>query len=622
MKGGDRVLQYPTNVSIDNQTIDYSVAGVPFEWTFNGDILSTIIFIMKDYNTGEQIGNYDGYSWYQEEDYFMPLAYNGDTVTSRVYPVSAGNDYTVQMLLVQFDPEGENYIADMPVARGVVSEPYNEQAYNRNELFIEPYLECIYEFKSSVASNVRTYVPLYYTNGYQITYAIVRIGNETRVITSYETAEYNEKDTETRRAIAHLNEKFSTFPPAGTPYQIYVNYIYAPEYFFKCRSTPEITMGVENITEYPMSLEFTAEYSQAENTLISSYYTDLYCGNSYGSYPIHVGTTYEKYSQNIEAQYWYPYLAYGLSGNWIGYTYYKFVIHLTTNDGCKVNYEKAFQIPSLLNEVSVNNVSVRMWDKKFTIPNSEYKQEVTLSCDYEGADSGDCLLFFRKNINTNEVVPIVPVNWHGSSVVDVAVPNKGEFEYVIQLVDVDGLPYQNGRATVEVKTNMSGYSITALKPIDEGTRTDTGIKEYLANGSWLFVGDISDTTITLNRDIAVHLGYNQYPSTSNTAVKYMSGTFSGMLGYVECLSEYGDNPNRQSQYVDDIEVVKAWREFITQDCEYLLKSEKGDVWIVRIIESPTIDYQENHHTVPARVNFTWVETRSVKDTIIRANAVG
>jgi hypothetical protein len=77
-----------------------------------------------------------------------------------------------------------------------------------------------------------------------------------------------------------------------------------------------------------------------------------------------------------------------------------------------------------------------------------------------------------------------------------------------------------------------------------------------------------------------------------------------MIGYVNCA---------ERKYIDDIALVQAWRKFITSKNPFLLKSQKGDVWVVEITENPSTTYDESHSSIPTTFSFSWAEICNVND---------
>ena len=88
----------------------------------------------------------------------------------------------------------------------------------------------------------------------------------------------------------------------------------------------------------------------------------------------------------------------------------------------------------------------------------------------------------------------------------------------------------------------------------------------------------------------------------------MSGTFNGAIVQANCDGEV--------KWKDDINLVKAWRDFITRDCIYLLRSQKGDVWVVNVIDNPTTTYDEKYKPITTSVSFNWAECASIDDIMV------
>jgi hypothetical protein len=99
----------------------------------------------------------------------------------------------------------------------------------------------------------------------------------------------------------------------------------------------------------------------------------------------------------------------------------------------------------------------------------------------------------------------------------------------------------------------------------------------------------------------VHVGTSTYPTIAGTNNKYQSGTFSANLLTLECQTE---------TISDDIEKVRKWLDFITDDCLFILKSDKGDVWIVAISDNPSRSYDESIDNVLTKVSYSWTEVDS------------
>ena len=152
-------------------------------------------------------------------------------------------------------------------------------------------------------------------------------------------------------------------------------------------------------------------------------------------------------------------------------------------------------------------------------------------------------------------------------------------------------------------TQMRGCSITELLPFDEPYQWGTR-KRYYIGDQWKFVGDIQDTTITQNMDKYAHVGYGTYPQITSTKTCYLSGTISAMNGYVDCTTK---------KYTDTVDLVRAWRQFVSRQAIYMLKTQKGDVLVVGVVDNPTTTYSESIKEIPTTFSFSWVELCDISD---------
>ena len=210
--------------------------------------------------------------------------------------------------------------------------------------------------------------------------------------------------------------------------------------------------------------------------------------------------------------------------------------------------------------------------------------------------------YYRENLDTGEIRLL-------ESVTDVTVPTRGHFKYyetIRKLTDGDTYRYVKGISSDEITldgTQMRGCSITELLPYDEPYQWGTR-KRYYIGDQWKFVGDIQDTTITQNMDKYAHVGYGTYPQITSTKTCYLSGTISAMNGYVDCTTK---------KYTDTIDLVRAWRQFVSRQAIYMLKTQKGDVLVVGVVDNPTTTYGESIKEIPTTFSFSWVELCDISD---------
>lgn len=123
---------------------------------------------------------------------------------------------------------------------------------------------------------------------------------------------------------------------------------------------------------------------------------------------------------------------------------------------------------------------------------------------------------------------------------------------------------------------------------------------------WHFISDIDSGNITHNINPTLHVGTSNYSVTTRNQNIYESGTFTANLLTVEC---------PDGEIIDDIQRVKAWKKFISGDNSFLLKSAKGDVWVVNITNNPTRTYQESYEPIFTNIAYEWAECKDVNKCV-------
>lgn len=605
------MLQYPTNLNLDGQTFDPEIAAFnnKISFTFNGDFLTHVLYKVYDYNTGEQVkvsgSAYPSPSGYQDH---RVLKYNGETFETAygyLSSLTAGHDYALQLQLVQYTRDGSAPLCDMFVLRGLTQENYlTTDTY----VTIEDNIANIYEWDTEMLYGLRHPSQIWGVNAGVMT---IVIGNEKRYITTY--------NPET--GVAEISAVFSNTIPAGTPYQIYANYKVSPLYFFKCRSVPFTTLELEINKDSDLTHHVSGTFSQAQNSLINYYTLALY----YGTSPSNPDTWYkidetEKiYSQNIDYKFYDDYLLRIItSGAQATYAiYYKVIATVYTSDGMTTTKESNI-VRAYGSDVTCPTTSVELIitdldradtfysDDPYTAPVRMPKQSIDIRVSTSASfPTGTFFQYYRENVRTGETV-ILDEDY------DFFVPTKGTFKYYAvprilvgnaETEQDDLMTYLKGIGVAEITTNMTGYTITELQLMPDSYQRGTRLR-YKVGDQWKFVGEISDTTVTQNTDKYLHVGYGTYPSLTTTKTNYMTGTLTAMSGYVNCTTH---------KYVDNIDLIRAWREFITRPTIYMLKSQKGDVWIINVTDNPTTTYEEMQREIPTTFSFNWAECCSVDD---------
>ena len=155
-----------------------------------------------------------------------------------------------------------------------------------------------------------------------------------------------------------------------------------------------------------------------------------------------------------------------------------------------------------------------------------------------------------------------------------------------------------------VTLNFNGWAIFSLSPIeDRMNKTEMKIGE-----EWTFISAINSGDITRNINSGLLVGVSAYGKTSRNNTIYESGSFTANLLTVDCPS---------GEIVDDIDRVRKWMKFICGDNPFLLKSEKGDSWVVNIVNSPNRRYDETLNPIFTNVSYEWAESKDIRDIVIK-----
>lgn len=600
------MLQSPTNIYPDGATFDPSVrdSNNKISFVFNGDFFTGCLYKVYNYDTGSLV--MEGVKGDQSH---TSLGYNGDIVSTddgTFSTLGAGN-YVMQLQLFQYDASGTNPLYDMFILRGIVQKNY---LTTDDHIDIEDNISNIYEWDDNSYDGKRRPSQVWSTLAGSM---VIQIGSEQRQITYYDPV----------TGSIGLSSAFSASIAAGAKYQIYANYVVSQQYYFKCRNIPTATLTLSIVNNDPtLHHHVIGTYAQSQMSLINYYSISLYWSDTNGTNSKwrKIDETDRIYSQQIEYDFWDDFvLRYEYASGAETYAlYYKAIATIVTIDGMTITQESnvvdcggviGTGMPTSTTELIVEDLDRAdvNWEAKWS------KQTIRIVPHYSGTFPSSCgtvrTFCYREDLQTGET-RMVNELW------DVTVPTKGRFRYYIVPRQQSGNAILQAVSWADINVNMKGYTITELKLMDEIYQWGTRLR-YKVGDSWKFVGDVQNSTITQNVDRAIHVGYGTYPVQTMTNTNYMSGTVSAMLGYVDCKTIYGTR-----DYEDNINLVRAWRDFITRPSIFMLKSQKGDVWIVNATDNPTVTYDETIKELPTTISFNWTECCNVDDIIILAQHQG
>ena len=606
------MLQYPINFYPDGNAIDPDgeLAQKTVSFTFKGDVLQSVHYKVYNCDTEELV--------LTDFDYFIPnRRYNDEDISnqrilSNVYAPSygAGNRYVMQCLLTQ--GQSGYLMCDRFVLRGELTEDYDHTNDTVN-MKIEDKINLIYEWNSN-AQGIHTPV-VENVEGVDRTFGIIQIimGGAYRTIQSYN---YNTGEIV-------LDSPWSEDMPKGTPYQLYANYLITQQYFFKAATTPVIygkqakwagetgggMVGVKFYADYPLT---AYDYLKYYTVTLSKQ-----VGDDIENQPRHYAKIYETdkiYSQNIEAQFVDDYDVYEIGGDFpVGNSNtrrYLFTVNGVLQNDMQITAELESVAPERDSTVQITNLAVE------SINTGEYynSAKITWQCVTAEFRTAGGVRIYRYDMNAMDIIRdrvlLASVYASDEEFIDGTISTHGTYKYVLIPFGRAGGIYGTSYVPCisdEFTTDMYGYTITELR-IGDTTTNFNGKPSYRLGESWHLRADIEDTTVTQNTDKVLHVGYGKYSSVTHTGLNYMSGTFNGAIVQANCDGEV--------KWKDDINLVKAWRDFITRDCIYLLRSQKGDVWVVNVIDNPTTTYDEKYKPITTSVSFNWAECASIDDIMV------
>ena len=604
------MLQYPINFYPDGHTIDPSgeLAQKTISFTFKGDVLRSVHYRIYDYDTEEIVAStFANHS--SQQIYNNETISNNDLISPSTFPLGGEHRYVIQCLLTQ--GESNMLLCDRFVLRGELVEDYDSSGQNTN-IKIEDKINLIYEWNVD-SQGIHTPV-IENEGGTNKTFGIIKmqIGTQKRTIMSYN---YNTGEVV-------LDDSFSYDYPAGTPYQLYSNYLITPQYFFKTILTPSFSnlvvkwAGESGSPVIMNGVEFSADYILNEYNALK-YYTvtmekqvgdDVEQARHYAK----IYETERQYSNRVAAKFFDDYDYYdediGLPVGNANTRRYLFTVNGVLQNGMKISAQIESEAPERLDEDVIYRLTIEQ------INTSEYHNSVKLTWRVQAGifDTVGGIRIYRYDMSEEDVIHrrvlLASVYASDEMFVDSTVSPHKTYRYLLvpfwrtgQNIGLSCNPLMSDAFT----TDLYGYTITEL--VYDG-KSYNGKDSYRIGESWHLRAEIEDSIITQNTDKVLHVGYGKYSSATHTGLNYMSSTFNGSIVQVDCEGE--------KKWRDDIELVNAWRDFITRDCIYLLRSQKGDVWVVNVVDSPTTTYEEKTISIPTSVSFNWAECASINDIMV------
>ncbi len=625
------MLQYPINVYPDNVAFDSTKNTYQrnIHFTNKGDFLTCAYWRLYNYDTQEiaTVGGAQVLGIIKNAT-LTPLAYNNEEVQSELtfanLPVGR---YILQMMLTQTRTNKTNTsfinIYDRYVSRGKLTAAYTT---GDETIKIEDKVNVIYEWNKSGDTYSHTEIDVTIsgtTQTVKTSAIIMQIGNESVVVDNYNAA----------TGEIELESALQNDYAAGTPYKLYANYLITEQYYFEVATEPEIQALHSDIegdvwaTWNARGGKFEGFYWQGQyayetqnGTMLKYYTVDVQKKRSLNVWD-DVVSSGKIYSQDIEYNLYDDYDPSALAGGNYETKTYKFILNCVLQNG--MTFEKEYEAVQPNRDLTAivsgcdfqqsnifNSLSLYIHATSHGLSNLGYRVYRTEADSLYNVDTRQDKL--RRDYPMRPVKTLIADINGGSSgsgtvFYDYTTSNHAKYQYII-------VPYSRAAnattiyqayVTDPVETNFYGYTLTALK--DTGKDLD-GKSFYMNGDTWKFMGDIQDTDNAQNLNRVSHVGAGKYASVTSMDNDYMSGSLTAALGYMNCSTK---------NFEDDIEVVKAFRRFIAQDCLFILRSQKGDVWLVKIADSSSTKYEEDNSRIPVSFTFTWVEVGSLDDIIVQ-----
>lgn len=153
--------------------------------------------------------------------------------------------------------------------------------------------------------------------------------------------------------------------------------------------------------------------------------------------------------------------------------------------------------------------------------------------------------------------------------------------------------------TETFKFNWTGSVISSLDKVADNKYSKT---TYTIGDTWNFEVSPNSNDISTNIGSYLYEGTNSMPTVTRNDKEYESSTFTLDLMQFEC-------PNGIVK--DDIKYVKKWVNFITGQNDFLLKTPKGDVWIVEITnDNPSRNYSFGSEIISTNITYSWVQVQN------------
>lgn len=592
-------------------------------------------------------------------------------------PLYDGRNYKHKMRLFQHYPDNfsqslaKRPMADMYYARGKIYETPEGVTLASNQAVIAPNLSMmnepyLYHWNDSQQNQHTLLCGAIYMDINHERHMVYDYDPSTGVVT-FKTPVFEEyvlpDDYTALEVTSFTNDTVtSSYRTVGQPYKLYTNYIETGWYDFKYRSKPEITAYIDP----------SVAHDETETKEIEGVRSGVYCDGTYAQ-AVGVGLKwyqFKLYSINVE---FYDdnreggYIAGDLcvynstlyrcirntrglfnSSDWIAvdpddyatqvdeidrtfsydldagfpthpfeFGYVTKLIACTQDDDIQT---AQYAVGKYISRTPCPVTTLRLNDKSYAIddPTQSYvcnDSQLTITWY---APKNRIYTVFRREVMRDGSVNPVPVylgNLYATSISDTSImwsftdysaANNTTYQYEIICKNaynssIYGKP-EDEKVIYNVSYAWDGWRIASLKPVQDKCNR----LEMRVGDEWKFISAIDSGSIARNINPALHVGTSGYSVTTRDNNKYESGSFTANLLQLEC---------PEAKVIDDIQLVKEWMKFISGENQFLLRSAKGDIWIVNITNNPTRNYDETINPIFTNIGYEWAECKEVEKCI-------
>lgn len=594
------MIMTPTEVFPDNEVVkvdktknsDGEYTNAPtWHYKFNctaGAVMKWALCTYTNVRTGEK-----NYSYFPKGGHLTTI-YNGDTVS--IYEIvfndfaKNGSDYIYQYTLFQTDAstiaadtqygDGQG-LYDMYFGRGKI---YNARIIDTPDTSTEPTYDengnAIYTavipavehgiFIGKEIPNLKD--AYYYTRSdgsqYLVGGAYIEVGEHRALIKTYNFS--------TGKITVEGSLPFN----AGDTYRIFTNYFIDRPHYVKARDVPKCVVTVDEDDMKAGLIKCSCTYSHPNHVGIKYYKFYLQEVNiSTG-----VGKTIDESEEiyDFKLKYTFPFAKINKTVN--------VLCDIATLDDKVYTFTANKQFPA---EYTADVVS----DFNFEVLENHTAK---LSWKVTGSHTNQAFIF-REDVNYNNQMTYIG-DTNGTSFIDYTVANNHEYKY--HILYGKEKPYTSD----SVFTKWCGWDICSLKKQDNNFIDNNNIySSYRIGEHWQFAVEIEDNDIVSNIGVNLHIK-GEKPTTTRTVQDYESGTFTADLTQINCLKNSIDY---------NIDTVKKWNDFIKGDNPFLLKSHKGDVWIINVSDNPSRVYETSYPELSVKISYSWVQVDNINKSLVK-----